>query len=93
MLEFRDGIRINDKWVNYSHKFAQTKQQVSWCIVGTLLVHKQATSKHKLTRLTTAWTWGKPPPSPLYYSLCLAMGLALNYHFVLRFANWNLEIS
>jgi hypothetical protein len=22
--------------------------------------------KVELTRLTTAWTWGKPPPSPLY---------------------------
>jgi len=25
---------------------------------------------------------GKPPPSPQYYSLCLAMGLAPKCHFV-----------
>ncbi len=25
---FRMGIKTNDKWVNYSHKPAQTKQQV-----------------------------------------------------------------
>jgi hypothetical protein len=39
-------------------------------------VHGQATSEHgfiRLTRLTTALTWGKQPPSPLYYSLCLAL--------------------
>jgi len=39
MLELRDGIRTNDKRVNYSHEFAQTKQQVGWCIVGAILVH------------------------------------------------------
>ncbi len=35
-------------------------------------MHGRTTGKHELIRLTTAWTWGKPPPSPLYYSLCLA---------------------
>jgi len=29
----------------------------------------RATGKHKLTRLTMAWTWGKPPPPP-YIILC-----------------------
>ncbi len=31
----------------------------------TLLVHKQTTCKHGLTKLTTTQAWGKPPPSPL----------------------------
>ncbi len=34
--------------INYSHRLAQTKQQVGQCIVGALLVHGQATSKHEL---------------------------------------------
>jgi hypothetical protein len=28
VLELLDGIRTSDKWVNYSHRPAQTKQQV-----------------------------------------------------------------
>ncbi len=40
MLELRDGDQNNDKGVNYSHKFAQTKQQIGQCVVGALLVHK-----------------------------------------------------
>ncbi len=49
------GTRESDKKINYSHKLAQTKQQVGWCVVGTLLVHGRTTSKHKFTRLTTIW--------------------------------------
>jgi hypothetical protein len=41
-------------------------------------VHGWTTSKHRLTRFTTTWTWGKPPPFPLYYFLCLAIGPAPN---------------
>jgi hypothetical protein len=86
------GTRKNDKQVNYSHGPTQTKQQVGWCIVGTLLVHGWTTRKHKLTRLTMAQTWGQPPPSPLYYSLCLAMGLAAKCHFVSRLPSGSSEI-
>jgi len=32
----------------------------------------RATGKLGLTRFTTVRTWGKPPPSPLYYTLCLS---------------------
>ncbi len=46
------------------------------------LVHERTTSKHRLTKLTMAPTWGKPPTSPLYYTLCLATGLAPKCHFV-----------
>ncbi len=77
------GTRKIDKKLNYSHGFAQTKQQVGYYIVGALLVHEQAMGKHELTKLTTYQTWGKPPPSPLWYTLCLATGLAPKCHFVL----------
>jgi hypothetical protein len=36
MLEFRDGTRKNDKQFTYSHELAHTKQQVGYCVVGTL---------------------------------------------------------
>jgi hypothetical protein len=35
-----------------------------------------------LTRLTTAWTWGKPPPSPFYYTLRLSTGVTSKWLFV-----------
>jgi hypothetical protein len=65
MLEFRDETRTSDKRVNYSHGYAQTKQQVGYCIDGTFLVHGRTMGKHKVTRFTKAQTWGKSPPSPL----------------------------
>jgi len=50
------GIRMNDKQVNYSYGPAQIKQQVSKCIVKTLLVHKQIMGIHELTRLIITGT-------------------------------------
>jgi hypothetical protein len=41
----------------------------------------------RLTRFSTARTWGKPPPSPLYYTLCLAMGPTPKCHFVPGLSN------
>jgi hypothetical protein len=35
---------------------------------------------------------GKPPPSPLYYTLCLAMGLAPKCYFVPGLPSGSLEI-
>ncbi len=51
--------------INYSHKPAQNQTQSGQCIVGALLVLKRTMGKLGFIRLTTAWTWGKPPPSPL----------------------------
>jgi len=56
---------MSDKQIDYSHGPAQIKQQVGQCVAKTLLVHRRPTSKHELTRFTTARTWGKPSPSPL----------------------------
>jgi len=49
--------------------------------MGALLMYKQATCIHGLTKLTTTWTWGKPPPSPLYYFLWLITALDPNVIF------------
>ncbi len=56
------------------------------------LVLRWATGKLGLTRLTTAQTWGKPPPSSLYYIICLATGLAPKCHFVLGLPSGSPEI-
>ncbi len=48
----------------------------------SISVHGRATGKHGLTRLTMAQTWGKPPPSPFKYTMCLATGLVPKCHFV-----------
>ncbi len=37
----------NDKLVNYSYGLAQNKQQFGYYIIGTFLVHEQATSIHR----------------------------------------------
>jgi hypothetical protein len=50
------GIRINNKQVNYSHRLAQIKQQVGYCIVEAFFVHGQAMGKHEFTTLTTSRT-------------------------------------
>ncbi len=49
-------------------------------------------SKLELTRLTTTRTWGKPPPSPLYYTLYLSMRPTSKWHFVLGLPSENLGI-
>jgi hypothetical protein len=59
---------------------------------GGTLVHGQTTGKHRFTRLTIACTWGKPPPSPLYYTLCLATGPTPKCHFVLELPNGSPKI-
>jgi hypothetical protein len=50
------GIMTSDKRVNYSHKLAQTKQQVGKCMIGTFLVHEQTTCIHRFIRLIMART-------------------------------------
>jgi len=40
--------------------------------------------KHGLTRLTTTWTWGKPSPSLLQYTLYMATGPTPKWHFILK---------
>jgi hypothetical protein len=68
--------------------------QTSWLVHNwSTLVHRQATGKHGLTRLTTTWTWGKPPPSPLWYTMCLTMGLTPKCHFVPGLPSANPKIS
>ncbi len=66
---FEMGNKTSGKWVNYSYGYAQTKQQVGQCIVGTFLVHGQTMGIHEFTRLTRPEFGGShhlPPYSILY---------------------------
>jgi len=69
------------------------KLTTSWLVHSwSTLVHGRATGKQGFTRLTTVRTWGKPPPSPLYYTMCLVMGLAPKCYFVLGLSSGSLAI-
>ncbi len=50
----------------------------SWSTFSVKTSHGQ----FELTRFTMAQTWGKPPPSPLQYSLYLSMGATSKWLFV-----------
>ncbi len=50
----------------------------SWGTFGVRTSHGQLGH----TRLTTARTWGKPPPSPLYYTMRLSTGGTSKWLFV-----------
>ncbi len=92
MLEVWDGNRKNDKQSITHMELHKTKRQVGQCIVGALLVLKRATGKLKFTRLIMPWTWGKPPPSPLQYILCLARRPTPKWHFILGLPSGSPEI-
>ncbi len=74
-------------WVATSH-FPQSGVVTVWA----LLVLRRITGKLRLTKLTTARTWGKPPPSPLYYTLCLSTRPTSKWHFVPGLPNGSPEI-
>ncbi len=82
--------------INYSHGPTQNQTQGGQCIIGALLVLKRAMSKLELTgltRLIKARTWGKPPPSPLQYTMCPSTKLTFKWHFVLGLPNGNPKIT
>jgi hypothetical protein len=59
---------------------------------GAPLVLGQATGDSGFTRLITAWTRGKQPPSPILYTLQLSTGAISKWLFVLGLPNGSLEI-
>jgi hypothetical protein len=62
-----DLHKTNTKWLVHG-----------WNSFGARTNHGQ----HGHTRLTTAQTWGKPPPSPLWYTLHLSKGPTFKWLFV-----------
>ncbi len=71
----------------------QTNRQVGQYNVGAPLVLGQARGNVGLTRLTMAWTRGKPPPSPIQYTLHLSARTTSKWVFVSRFPKGNLETT
>ncbi len=85
------GTRKNDKHQSLTR--ACTNQTSRWLVHScSTLVHGRVTGKHGLTRLTMAQSWGKPPPSPLQYTLCLVTGPTPKCHFVSGFPSGSPEI-
>ncbi len=83
VLKFWDGDQ-EDWQANHLLTLTCTNQTTNQLVRSwNTLVHRQATGKHKLTRFTMAQTWGKPPPSPLQYILCMATRPTPKCHFVL----------
>ncbi len=71
----------------------KTNKQVGQHKVGAPLVLGRATNDLGLTRLTMAWTRGKPPPSPIQYTLHLPGRVASEWLFVPGLPNGSLEIA
>jgi hypothetical protein len=92
MLELRDGTRKN--WQASATHTDLHKTNTRW-LVPSRSTFGVRTSHGQLgfIRFTTAQTWGKPPPSPLYYILYLSMGATSKWHFVPGLPSGSLEIS
>jgi hypothetical protein len=92
---FRMGLGKNDKQLIHSLGFAQTKQHVGPCIVWALLSVKTSHEQpwtHKTHKTSHGPDLGKPPPSPLYYSLRLPTGATSKWHFIPGLPSGNLGI-
>jgi hypothetical protein len=76
------GLGRETNSFTHSHKLAPN-QQISWLTqVRAPLVLGWVTGNLRLTRLTTAQIWGKPWPSPIYYTLHLPVRVAFKWLFV-----------
>ncbi len=82
MLKLWDGTRKRDKLQLFTRTYIKKINKLIGSHSGAPLVLGQATSNSRLTRLTTARTQGKPPPSPIQYSLRLFATPTSEWHFV-----------
>jgi hypothetical protein len=67
----------------------------SWSTFGARTSHGQLrlTRFTRLTRLIMTRTWGKPPSSPLYYTLCLFTRPTSKWHFISGLPSGSPEIA
>ncbi len=85
MLKLRNGTRKNDKLQLLTRtciKPTKPTNKLVSSLFGTPLMLGQATGNFGLTKLTTARTRGKPPPSPIQYFLCLFVEPTSKWFFV-----------
>ncbi len=73
--------RVTSFSITHSNMHPTNHKLVS-SLSGTPLVLGWVMGDFGLTRLTTAWTWGKPPPSPINYTLQLSTGATSKWLFV-----------
>ncbi len=91
VLKLRNGSRKSDKLQLLTQTCIKPTNKLVSSLSGTPLVLKQAMGNPRLTRLTTARTQGKPPPSPIQYTLCLSAAPTFKQFFVPRLPRKSLE--
>ncbi len=82
MLEFWDGTRKSAKFYLLTQTCIKPTNKLVSSLFEAPLVLGQATGNFGLTKLTMARTRGKPPPSPIWYSLCLLVTPTSEWLFV-----------
>jgi hypothetical protein len=83
---FEMGIKMNDKQVNYSYGPAQTKQQVAYCIIKTILVHHGHTWIHKIHHSPDL---GEATTFPLIVFSMTSLRGYTQMSFFLRLPSWD----
>ncbi len=91
VLKLRDGIKKSDKLQLLTRTCIKPTNKLVSSLSGTPLMLRQTTNS-RLTKLTTAWTQGKPPPSPIQYSLRFSVAPTFKWFFVPGFPRKNPEI-
>jgi hypothetical protein len=82
VLKLRDGTRKSDKLYLLIRTCIKPTNKLISSYFGITLVLGQATGNFGFTRLTTARTQRKPPPSPIEYFLCLSTAPTSRWLFV-----------
>jgi hypothetical protein len=91
---WNSGMGLGRWQATYSLTQIYTNQTTCW-LVHNLNIFGARTNHGQLRthKTTTAWTWGKTPPSPLYYTLHLSTWATSKWVFVLGLPSESPEIS
>ncbi len=90
-MRLQDGTRKSDKLQLLTRTCTKPTNKLVSTISKAPLVPRQAMGNSGLTRLTTAQTRGKPPPSPIQYSLCLPAAPTSEWLFVPKLPRFGLS--
>jgi len=89
--KLRDRLRRGTNLLNYTVLHPNPTNKLVRTHSAPFLVLGQATGYLGLIWLTTTQTRGKPPPSPIYYSMHLSAALASKWLFFPGLPKWSPE--